>query len=118
MKNWQINLRIFLIIVALSISFAWNTTGWSHGDKTSIVPATLSAEAGEKLKVEVKGLAGTKTAIFSLTGLSGKVDLGRFPISSDDFTQVLELPADLPPGSYRLSVDGGGKNAKVVITIN
>ncbi len=118
MKNCQINRRIFLIIVALSISFAWNTTGWSHGDKTSIVPATLSARAGGKLTVEVKGLVGTKTATFSLTGLSGKVDLGQFPVSSDDFTQVLELPADLPPGSYRLTVEGGGKSAKVVLTIN
>jgi hypothetical protein len=53
-----------------------------------------------------------------LTGLSGKVDLGQFPVSSDDFTQVLELPADLPPGSYRLTVEGGGKSAKVVLTIN
>ena len=118
MKNWQINRRIFLIIIALSISFTWNTTGWSHGDKTSIVPATLSARAGGQLKVEVKGLTGTKTATFSLTGLSGKVDLGQFPISSDDFTQVLDLPSDLPPGSYRLTVEGGGKSAKVVITIN
>ncbi len=118
MKNWQINRRIFLIIVALTISFAWNTTGWSHGDKTSIVPATLSARAGGQLKVEVKGLTGTKTATFSLTGLSGKVDLGQFPISSDDFSQVLEIPTDLPPGSYRLTVEGGGKSAKIVITIN
>jgi hypothetical protein len=44
--------------------------------------------------------------------------LGQFPVSSDDFTQVLELPADLPSGSYRLTVEGGGKSAKVVITIN
>lgn len=118
MKNWQINRRIFLIIVALSIILTWNTTGWSHGDKTSIVPATLSVKAGGKLQVEVKGLVGTKTATFSLTGLSGKVDLGQFPIGSDDFTQVLEIPSDLPPGSYRLTVEGGGKSAKIVITIN
>ncbi len=118
MKNLQINRRIFLIVVALSMSFVWITTGWSHGDETSIVPASLSAKAGEKLKVEVKGLTGTKTATFSLTGLSGTADLGQFPISSDDFTQVLDLPSDLPPGSYRLTVEGGGKSAKVVITIN
>jgi hypothetical protein len=118
MKNLQINQRIFLIVVALSISFVWNTTGWSHGDETSIVPASLSAKAGGKLKVEVKGLTGTKTASFSLTGLSGKVDLGQFPISSDDFTQILDLPSDLAPGSYRLTVEGGEKSAKVVITIN
>jgi len=118
MKNWQINRKILLIVVALSMSFVWNTLGWSHGDETSIVPASLSAKAGGKLKVEVKGLAGTKTATFSLTGLTGKVDLGQFPIGSDDFTQVLDLPPDLAPGSYRLTVEGGGKSAKVVITIN
>lgn len=118
MKNWQINRSIFLLIVVLTTSFLWNTTGWSHGDKTSIIPEALSVKAGGKLKVEVKGLVGTKTASFSLTGLSGKVDLGQFPISSDDFTQVLELPADLSPGSYRLTVEGGGNSAKVVITIN
>jgi len=118
MKNLQISQRIFLIVVALSISFVWTATGWSHGDETSIIPASLSAKAGGKLKVEVKGLTGSTAATFSLTGLSGKVDLGQFPISSDDFTQVLELPADLPPGSYRLTVEGGEKSAKVVITIN
>ena len=58
MKNWQINRRIFLIVAAISISFVWNTTGWSHGDETSIVPANPSAKAGDKLKVEVKGLMG------------------------------------------------------------
>jgi hypothetical protein len=64
------------------------------------------------------GLIGTKTATFSLTGLSGKYDLGQFEIGSDDFTQVLEIPADFPPGNYRLTVEGGGNTAKVVITLN
>ncbi len=66
----------------------------------------------------VNGLMGTDTASFRLTGISGKYDLGKFLISSDDFTQILEIPADAPSGSYRLTVEGGGKNAKVVITIN
>jgi hypothetical protein len=118
MKTWRTYRIFFILIVALAISFSWNSIGWSHGDKTSIIPESLSAKAGGKLKVEVKGLTGTKTAKFSLTGLSGKVDLGEFAISSDDFTQVLDLPADLSPGSYRLTVEGGEKSAKVVITIN
>jgi hypothetical protein len=55
---------------------------------------------------------------FRLTGMTGKYELGEFPISGDDFTQVLKIPADAPPGSYRLTVEGGDKSAKVVITIN
>jgi hypothetical protein len=50
--------------------------------------------------------------------MTGKYELGEFPISGDDFTQVLKIPADAPPGSYRLTVEGGDKSAKVVITIN
>jgi hypothetical protein len=118
MKNMHICQRMLLMVVALTISLTWNTAGWSHGDETSIIPEALSVKAGDKLKVEVKGLADTKTATFTLTGLSGKFDLGQFPINSDDFSQILEIPSDLPPGSYRLTVEGGGKSAKVVITIN
>ncbi len=118
MKKIQLTRQIFVLIFTLSVSFSWVTMAWSHGGETSIIPASLSAKAGDKLTVEVKGLTGTKTAKFTLTGLSGKVDLGEFSISSDDFTQVLDLPADLPPGSYRLTVEGGEKSAKVVITIN
>ena len=118
MKKMQLTRKILILIITLSVSFGWNIMAWSHGDETSIIPVSLSAKAGDKLKVEVKGLTGTKTAKFSLTGLTGKVDLGEFSISSDDFTQVLDLPADLSPGSYRLMVEGGEKSAKVVITIN
>ena len=118
MKNMHNSHRVILMVIALTITFTWNSTGWSHGDKTSIIPEALSVKAGDKLKVEVKGLADTKTATFTLTGLSGKFDLGQFPINSDDFSQILEIPSDLPPGSYRLTVEGGGKSAKVVITIN
>lgn len=106
------------MVAALAITVTWSSAGWSHGEKTSIIPETLSVKAGEKLKVEVKGLEGTKTAAFNITGLAGKIDLGQFPISSDDFTQVLEIPADLSPGSYRLTVEGGGNSAKVIITVN
>jgi len=118
MKNVQTYKRIFLALTALIITATWSTAGWSHGEGTSIIPEALSVKAGGKLKVEVKGLEGTKTATFNLTGLTGKFDLGQFPISSDDFTQVLEIPSDLSPGSYRLTVEGGGKSAKVVITVN
>lgn len=114
----QICQRIILMVAALAITVTWSSAGWSHGEKTSLIPETLSVKAGDKLKVDVKGLVGTKTATFHLTGLTGKFDLGQFPISSDDFMQVLEIPSDLSPGSYRLTVEGGGKSAKVVITVN
>ena len=118
MRTRRVNKRIFLALIAFTITFGLHSAGWSHGEETMIMPETLSAKSGGTLKVEVMGLAGSKTATFSLTGISGKYDLGQFPISSDDFTQVLQIPADLPPGSYRLTVEGGGKSAKVVITIN
>jgi hypothetical protein len=82
------------------------------------VPASLTVKAGSELKVTVNGLVGTKTASFRLTGIFGKYELGEFPISSDDFTQVLAIPTEAPPGSYRLTVEGGGKSAKVVISVN
>ena len=89
MKNKQTYQRLILILVALTVTVTWNSSGWSHGDETSIIPAALSVKAGARLKVEVKGLADTKTATFTLTGLSGKFDLGRYSITSDDFSQVL-----------------------------
>jgi hypothetical protein len=85
---------------------------------TNIVPESLNVKAGSQLKVTVNGLVGTKTAIFTLTGMFGKFELGEFQIESDDFSQVLDIPTDVPPGSYRLTVEGGKKSAKVVININ
>lgn len=110
--------RIQLILILISLVLFGSTTAWSHGEGTSIIPASLTVKSGTELEVKVSGLVGTKTATFRLTGIVGKYDLGEFPITSDDFTQVLKIPADAPPGSYRLTVEGGDKSAKVVITIN
>jgi len=108
---------LFAVII-LAINFCWITAAWGHGDEIMIIPETLSVRSGAQLKVEVNGLVNTKTATFSLTGLEGKYDLGKFSISSDDFDQVLQIPPNLSAGSYRLTVEGGGNSAKVVITIN
>ncbi len=114
----KISRKTFSLFVAVIVMFALTATAWGHGEGTSIVPASLSAKAGGELQVKVNGLTSTKTATFKLTGMTGKFDLGTYDISSDDFTQSLKIPADVPPGSYRLTVEGGKKNAKVVITIN
>lgn len=112
-------MRFTLIVLAMaSAAFSWSAAAWGHGEGTRIVPASLSVKAGSELEVTVNGLIGTDTATFKLTGISGKHDLGNFPISTDDFSQILTIPADVQPGSYRLTVEGGGKSAKVVITIN
>lgn len=118
MRNRHINKLTSLILIALIVTFGWHTAVWGHGDKVQIVPEKLSVRSGDNLQVKVMGLMGAKTATFNLTGLSGKYDLGQFEISSDDFTQVLQIPADMPAGTYRLTVEGGGKSAKAVITIN
>ncbi len=118
MENTKKTRTIRLLLFAVLVAFSWTTFVWGHGEGTRIVPASLTVKAGSELKVTVNGLVGTKTATFRLRGISGKYDLGRFSISGDDFEQVLQIPADVPPGSYRLTVEGGGKSAKVVITIN
>jgi len=107
-----------LAIVAICAAFFITGIAWGHGDATRIVPKSLTAKAGSELEVTVNGLVGSKTATFRLTGMFDKYDLGTFPIKSDDFTQVLQIPSNVLPGSYRLTVEGGGKNAKVVITVN
>jgi len=107
-----------LVVVACAVFFLAGIA-WGHeGEGTRIVPKSLTVRAGSELQVTVNGLSDSKTATFQLTGMSGKYDLGTFPIKSDDFTQVLRIPSDVPPGSYRLTVEGGGGNAKIVITIN
>ncbi len=114
--------KVFYLMLAtftvFCLVFSWSTSLWAHGEGTRIVPESLSVKAGLKLTVTVSGLVGTKTASFSLTGMTGKFELGEFPITSDDFTQELQIPADLPPGSYRLTVEGGEKSSKVVINVN
>jgi hypothetical protein len=116
-KRKMIKLILFLFITTGMVSF-FSTAIWAHGEETKITPDSLNVKAGSELKVTVNGLTGAKTAIFWLTGLMGKYELGEFPISSDDFTQLLQIPADLSPGSYRLTVEGGDKSAKVVINVN
>jgi hypothetical protein len=112
-------IRLMLVVlVAGFMAFSWSAGAWGHGEGTRIVPASLTVKAGSELKVTVNGLVDTKTAVFRLTGMFGKYELGEFPISSDDFTEVLPIPPEAPPGNYRLTVEGGGKSAKVVININ
>ena len=108
----------FIAMLIVSLSLIAAPAAWSHGEGTQIVPESMTVKAGGKLKVTVNGLEGAKTAIFRLTGMFGKFELGEYKISGDDFTQVLEIPADVPPGSYRLTVEGGEKSAKVVVNIN
>jgi len=107
-----------LAMVAICAVFFMTGIALGHEDGIRIVPQSLTAKAGSGLEVTVNGLTDTKTATFRLTGMSGNYDLGTFAIKSDDFTQVLQMPSDLPPGSYRLTVEGGDKTAKVVITVN
>lgn len=107
-----------MALVILTIMFGMHAATWSHGDKIQVIPEKLNVRSGDNLQVKVMGLMGAETATFSLTGLSGKYNLGQFEISTDDFTQVIQIPSDLPAGSYRLTVEGGGNSAKVVITIN
>ncbi len=114
-KTFYLMLAAFIVFCLV---FSWPASLWAHGEETKIVPESLTVKAGSKLTVTVNGLVGAKTASFKLTGMTGKFELGKFPITSDDFTQVLPIPADLPPGSYRLTVEGGGKSAKVVINVN
>lgn len=118
MKMKQILRTLSIAYVIIGLFFSGTTVLWAHGGGTTIVPQSLNVKAGSELAVTVSGLTGTKTATFKLTGISGKFELGEFQISSDDFTQVLKIPADLPPGSYRLTVEGGKKKAKVVINVN
>jgi hypothetical protein len=117
-KNINLLKMLLTVLVIFSLVIFGATPALSHGEGTSIVPASLTVKSGAELEVKVNGLVGTKTATFRLTGMTGKYELGEFTISSDDFTQVLKIPADAPPGSYRLTVEGGDKSAKVVITIN
>jgi len=109
---------IMPVLVIIGLVLFGSAGAWSHEGGTTIIPSSLTVKSGSDLEVKVNGLVGTQTATFRLTGMTGKYELGEFPISSDDFTQTLKIPANLAPGSYRLSVEGGDNSAKVVITIN
>jgi len=118
MKNQKMFNFVFFTFIAFCLVYIVSSSAWAHGEGTTIVPESLTVKAGSELKVTVNGLVGAKTATFKLTGIAGKFELGTFPISTDDFSQVLQIPPDISPGSYRLTVEGGDKSAKVVITIN
>jgi hypothetical protein len=115
MRNQNLFKLLISALISISLALFSVTVTWGHGKGTRITPASLSIKSGSELEVTVNGLVGTKTATFRLTGIAGKYELGEFPISSDDFTQVLKIPSDIP---YRLTVEGAGKSAKVVITVN
>ncbi len=88
-----------------------------HGGGPGIVPERLNVTAGSTLMVSVTGLKGADAAAFTLTGAGGAYDLGTFPVAGEDFEQGLSIPEGLSPGSYRLGVEGGGKEASTVINI-
>lgn len=117
--NFRLFSSFFRVVLIVGIFFmSFSAAAWAHGDATSIVPEKLNAQSGSELKVTVSGLTGTKTAVFRLSGMTGEWDLGTFPIDTDDFTKTLNIPEDVPPGSYRLEVEGGKKKAKAIIQVN
>jgi len=106
------------ICLIFTLILAWSPVALGDAKDTMIMLDSPVVKSGSDLKVKVHGLVGTKTANFQLLGITGIYDLGEFKINSADFTQVLKIPVDLPPGKYRLNVKGGKKSAKVAITIN
>lgn len=118
MQNLNSSKNKWMFFLVVGFVFIGFSTASGHGEETRIVPAAISVRAGVELEVTVSGLAETKKATFFLTGMSGKVKLGTFDIAGDDFTQKLDIPSDLPPGTYRLTVEGGEKSAKTIIHVN
>jgi hypothetical protein len=84
--------KILSVLIIISLVLFGSTTAWSHGDGTSIIPASLTVKSGTELEVKVNGLVGTKTATFRLTGMTGKYELGEFPISA-----AIKAPKSLLP---------------------
>jgi hypothetical protein len=108
---------VLLISLTLTLALAWSPVAWGDAKDTSIMLDSSTVKSGSDLKVMVHGLVGTKTANFRLTGMTGIYELGEFEVSSADFTQVVKIPADVPPGKYRLNVKGAKQSAKIAITI-
>jgi hypothetical protein len=115
LKRFKFVLPICLIF---TLTLAWSPVALGDAKDTMIMLDSPAVKSGSDVKVKVHGLVGTKTANFQLLGMTGIYDLGEFKISSADFTQVLKIPSDVPPGNYRLNVKGGKSSAKVAITIN
>jgi len=109
--------RLLLIMLSLVLVLGTAATAMSHGEETAIVPEKLVVSAGDELKVTVEGLEDAKVAVFTLKGMFGDIDIGSFPIDSDDFSQVIMIPEKIEPGSYSLVVTGGENSAKVILTI-
>jgi hypothetical protein len=103
LRNQNIFKLLISVLILIGLAISPMTVAWGHGKGTRITPASLTVKSGSELEVTVNGLVGTKTATFRLTGIAGKYELGEFPISSDDFTQVLKIPSDIPNYSYLLS---------------
>lgn len=106
--GFMVALMFALVVPALAVA---------HGGDVSITPESLVLRAGSEVQVEVGGLVDTDEATFELKGMFGSTSLGTYKINSDDFTQVLNIPDNVEPGSYSLIVSGGGKSAKVVVTV-
>lgn len=108
---------VLFISLTLTLAFAWSPAAWGDAKDTSIMLDTSTVKSGSELKVMVHGLVGAETANFRLTGMTGIYELGEFKVSNADFTQVVKIPADVPPGKYRLNVKGGKQSAKAAITV-
>ena len=114
MLNTMPRLGLFLVLI---IALTLPLVAGAHGGETSIIPESLVLKAGSEVKVEVGGLVGADEVTFELQGMFGATPLGSYKIKSDDFTQTLSIPDSVEPGSYSLTVSGGGKSAKVVVTV-
>ncbi len=112
MKKWW----IFALGMAAVSSWLLPGTIRAHGEPVITVSPVSVPAGGEVLVTGTEMEEGELFAI-TLEGITLSVPLGEAPVAGEGFEVTLTIPADTPPGSYRVQAAAGEETAVADITI-
>lgn len=112
MKKW------FVFILGIVVVSFWllPVTVQAHGEPV-IVVKPISVPAGGEISVSGTEMEDGEMFVITLEGITTSIPLGEAAVVDEGFQMTLIIPADVPPGSYRVQAAAGEETAFADLTV-
>lgn len=109
---------IFIFILGMVVAFVWLLPGTvrAHGEPV-IVVKPISVPAGGEILVSGTEMEDGEVFVVTLEGITTSIPLGEAAVVDEGFEMTLIIPADVPPGSYRVQASTGEETASADLTV-